>query len=65
MIAIKTDKTVEVRDLQSGKLLKGNVTSRSSQSYGNDETMQFSPDGRLLAIPQDDRLELWDVSDLR
>lgn len=56
---------VELRDTRTGATLRRFRVRPLAQNYVISLYMQFSPDGRLLAIPQDDRLELWDVSDLR
>ncbi len=52
----------DIRDVRTGAILQSLQPHAGSTLYS--EQMQFSPDGKLLAIPQDDRLELWDVSDL-
>ncbi len=56
---------VELRDTRTGAILRQFEVRPFTQNYAISLYMQFSPDGKLLAIPQDDRLELWDVSDLR
>lgn len=55
---------VELRDTRTGAILRQFEVRPLTQSYTISLYTQFSPDGKLLAIPQDDRLELWDVSDL-
>lgn len=55
---------VELRNTRTGGILRQFDVRPLVGSYTVSLYTQFSPDGRLLAIPQDDRLELWDVSDL-
>ncbi len=56
--------TIELRDTRTGTILRQMQTRSFDVANWIIEQMQFSPDGKLLAVPQDDRLELWDVSDL-
>ena len=53
----------ELRSIQTGQLLRV-LQKEGINGLAALNNMQFSPDGKLLAVPQDDRLELWDVSDL-
>ena len=55
---------LEVRNTRTGSVLGLLNTYSAAESRLAGVYMQFSPDGKLLAVPQDDRLELWDVSDL-
>jgi WD40 repeat protein len=63
--AVLQSGNVELRNTRKGNILRQFQVRPFTQNYSISLYMQFSPDGRLLAIPQDDRLELWDVSDLR
>lgn len=56
---------IELRNTRTGDTLRQLAVGPSTQNYMIGLYTQFSPDGKLLAVPQDDRLELWDVSDLR
>ena len=62
-VALRYRTETQIRQVQSGNLLR-NIYNKQNSSYDGAKFMQFSPDGKLLAVPQDDRLELWDVSDL-
>jgi hypothetical protein len=55
---------LELRNTRTGGVFRQLNTYSSGRSTLADWWMQFSPDGKLLAVPQHDRLELWDVSDL-
>jgi len=55
---------VEVRSARTGELLR-QFYSAGSPNFFKWEQLQFSPDNKTLLVPCDDRLELWDVSNLR